>query len=89
MYNKEQTLISMYYDPNTPVDNVFSAVNKFRDLYILTEQPKSDGLLTNIAYIIFNMPRFFMESLKQWNRKDLVAKIYVRSVQTQHQKGVK
>ena len=60
MHNNEQALISMHYDPNTPVDSVFSAVDKFRDLCILTDQPKLDSQLTNIAYIIFNKPRFFM-----------------------------
>ena len=58
MHDKEQTLLSMHYNPNTPVDSVFSAINKFRDLCILTGQPKSDEQLTNMAYIIFNKPRF-------------------------------
>ena len=69
MHDKEQEVISMTYDPNTPVDTVFSAVDKFRDLCILTEQPKTDAQLTNIAYIIFNKPRFFMDSLKAWNKQ--------------------
>ena len=56
MHDKEQEVISMTYDPATPVDTVFSVVDKFRDLCILTEQPKSDAQLTNIAYIIFNKP---------------------------------
>ena len=59
----------MTYDPTTPVDTVFSVVDKFRDLCILTEQPKTDAQLTNVAYIIFNKPRFFMDSLKNWNKK--------------------
>ena len=49
MHDKEQEVISMTYDPNTPVDTVFSIVDKFRDLCILTKQPKSDKQLTNIA----------------------------------------
>jgi len=69
MHDKEQDVISMTYDPNTPVDTVFSAVDRFRDLCILTQQPKSDSQLTNIAYIIFNKPRFFMDSLKAWNKQ--------------------
>ena len=43
MYNKEQALIlSIHYDPNTPIDSVFSTVDKFRDLCILTDQLKLD-----------------------------------------------
>ena len=76
MHDKEQELISMHYDPNTPVDSVFSAVDKFCDLCILTDQPKMDSQLTNIAYIIFNKPRFFMEALKTWNREDNSVKTY-------------
>ena len=56
------------YNPNTPINTVFSVVDKVRELCILTKQPKSDSQLTNIAYIIFNKPRFFKESLKTWNK---------------------
>ena len=42
MHNKEQEVILMTYDPNTPVDTVFSVIDKFRDLCVLTKQPKSD-----------------------------------------------
>ena len=69
MHDKEQEVISMTYDPSTPVDTVFSVVEKFRGLCILTEQPKTDAQLTNVAYIIFNKPWFFMDSLKNWNKK--------------------
>ena len=58
MHDKEQEIISMTYDLSTPVDTVFSVVDKFRDLCILTDQPKTDAQLTNVAYIIFNKPRF-------------------------------
>ena len=63
MHDKEQDFILMTYDPNTPVDTVFSVVDKSRDLCILTKQPKSDSQLTNIAFIIFNKPRPLMEAL--------------------------
>ena len=76
MHDKEQELISMHYDPNTPLDSVFSAVDKFRDLCILTDKLKMDSQLTNIAYILFNKPRFFMEALKIWNREDNSVKTY-------------
>ena len=79
MHDKEQSLISMHYDPNTPVDSVFSAVDKFRDLCKLIDQPKSDSQLTNISYIIFNKPRFFMESLKHWNKKEQSKKLILHS----------
>ena len=58
MHDKEQEIISMTYDLSTPVDTVFSVVDKFRDLCILTDQPKTDAQLTNVAYIIFNKPHF-------------------------------
>ena len=58
MHDKEQEVISLTYDPNTPVNTVFSIVNKFCNLCILTDQPKTDAQLTNVAYIIFNKPRF-------------------------------
>lgn len=79
MHDKEQELISIHYDPNQPVDTVFAALDKFRDLCILTDQPKSDGQLTNIAYIIFNKPKLFMNSLKAWNKKETDEKTYANS----------
>ena len=72
----------MHYNPTTPVDTVFSTVDKFWDLCILTDQLKSDSQLTNIVYILFNKPRFFMEVLKIWNKQDSPDKTYVRSIQT-------
>ena len=69
IHDKKQEVISMTYDPNTPVDTVFSVIDKFCDLCVLTKQPKSDRQLTNIAYIIFNKPQFLMESLKSWNKQ--------------------
>ena len=64
MYNKEQDLISIHYDLNQQVNTVFGALDKFRDLCILMDQPKPNEHLTNIAYIIFNKPKLFMDSLK-------------------------
>ena len=54
MHDKEHDLIAMHYDPSSSVNAVFSAVEKFRNLCILTDQPKSDNQLTDISYIIFN-----------------------------------
>ena len=54
IYNKEQGLITMHYNPNAPVDTVFSAVIKFYSLCILTDQPTPYSQLTEIAFIIFN-----------------------------------
>ena len=64
MHNKEQDLIAMHYDPNTSVNAVFSAVDKFRDLCFFTKQGKSDNQLTNILYIIFDKSHCFMNTLK-------------------------
>ncbi len=76
MHDKEQELISMHYDPTKPVDNVFSATDWFRDLCILTDQPKSENQLTNISYIMFNKLRIFMDSLKMWNKREPAQKTY-------------
>ena len=64
MHDKEQDLIVMYYDPSSSVNAVISAVDKFCDLCILTKQPKSDGQLTNISYIIFNKLMCFRDAIK-------------------------
>ena len=64
IHDKEQEVISMTYDPSISVDTVFSVVDKFRDLYILTDQPKTGAQLTNVAYIIFDKPRLFMDLKK-------------------------
>ena len=58
------------------MDSAFSAVDKFWDLCIVTDQPKMDSQLTNIAYIIFNKPWFFTEALKTWNKQDNTNKTY-------------
>lgn len=55
MHDKDQDFIAMYCNPNTSIDTMFSAVNKFRDLCILTKQPKSDYQLMNISNKIFSI----------------------------------
>ena len=54
----------MHYDHYAPVDTVFSAVDKFFSLCILTDQPTPYSQLTKIASIIFNKTHFFMDPLK-------------------------
>ena len=52
MRDKEQDLIVMCTDPSSSVGKVFSTIDKFRNLYILTEQSKYDIQITDISYMI-------------------------------------
>ena len=66
----------MIYDPHTPVDSVFNKIIWFQDLCILCNNQKSDGQLVQMAYIIFNRTKAFMNILLKWNIKLPVDKTY-------------
>ena len=66
IHDKEQELITMPYSPITSVDTVSGAVDKFRDLCILTEQQKLESSLTYISYIIYYKLSFFMDASEAW-----------------------
>ena len=55
------------YDPHQPVDKVFTKVTLFHDLCSITNNDKTDKQLVQIAYLIFNQTRAFVDSLKKWN----------------------
>ena len=51
---KEEDLRNYDYNPQLPVDQVFSQVTSFQDLFTITNNNKMDNQLCQIAYLIFN-----------------------------------
>ena len=74
--DREETLKKTIYDASEPVDMIFNKINWFQDLCELCDNAKTDRQLVQIAYIIFNKSRFFMDSLLKWNKKASNEKTY-------------
>lgn len=74
--DREEALKKYVYDTSSPVDMVFNKINWFQDLCGLCANTKTDRQLVQIAYIIFNKTRVFMDSLLKWNKKDTDEKTY-------------
>ena len=74
--DKEDEIKAISYDPSTPVDTVFNRINWFQDLCNLCNNKKSDRQLVQLAYIIFNKSRAFMDVLLKWNQKSNNMKTY-------------
>ena len=74
MSDKENEVKKNCYDLATPVDSVFNRIKAFQDLCILTKNQKTDRQLIQLAYLVFNKNKAFMDSLKTWNAKLLPAK---------------
>ena len=74
--DKEGEVNNFSYDLATPVDSVFNRIKVFQDLCILTENQKTDRQLIQLAYLVFNKNKAFMDSLKTWNAKLLSSKIF-------------
>ena len=61
--DREDEIKKFVYDIQAPVDTVFNKINWFQDLCELCNNGKSDRQLVQLAYIIFNRTRVFMDSL--------------------------
>ena len=67
MVSKEDDLKNYAYDPQEPVDKVFSQITTFQDLCTITNDSKTDKQLCQIAYLICNQTKTFQDALKIWN----------------------
>ena len=76
MVAKEDDLKNFAYDPQAPVDEVFSQISTFQDLCLITNNGKTGKQFCQIAYLIFHRTRAFQDSLKLWNAKDTDEKTF-------------
>ena len=74
--DREDALKNTVYDPSRPVDLIFNQITKFKELCELCHNTKTDVQLVQLAYLIFNKSRIFMDALKDWNKKATVDKTY-------------
>ena len=78
LVEKEDTLRQFVYDPHQPVDKVFNKITLFHDLCTITNNDKTDKQLVQIAYLIFNRTRAFVDALKKWNELSDESKTYAK-----------
>ena len=74
--DKEDEVKNCSYDLATPVDYIFNRNKAFQDLCILTGNDKTDRQLVQLAHLMFNKTKAFMDSLKAWNLKLLPDKTF-------------
>jgi len=74
--DKEDELKNLTYNPTTSVDSVFNKINWFQDLCNLSNNKKTDRQLVQLAYIIFNRSKAFMDVLLKWNAQKVADKTY-------------
>jgi hypothetical protein len=67
--DRETELKAMTYNPKTPIDTVFNAVDDLADFASLGMQPLTEGQIIAKAYIIINNTRRFKLPINEWNRK--------------------
>ena len=66
----------MIYDPSQSIDCIFNRIQDFNDLCTLIQNHKTDTQLVIHAYLVFQKKRILMTSLKEWNAKPLVDRIF-------------
>lgn len=76
LVEKEDELRQYVYDPQLPLDKVFTKITLFQDLCIITNNDKTDRQLVQIAYLIFNRTRAFVDALKAWNAQEDATKTF-------------
>ena len=69
LVKKEEEIHTFDYDPQTPVDKVFTKITLFQDLCAIRHNDKTDKQLCQLDYLIFNRTRAFVAALKAWNAK--------------------
>ena len=65
------------YDPSQNIDSIFNKIQDFQDLCTLIHHGKTDTQLVTYAYLVFQQSGIFMNSLKEWNTRPHVNKMFV------------
>ena len=84
----EDTLRQFVYGPHQPVEKVFNKITLFHDLCTITNNNKTEKRLVQLAYLIFNCTRAFVDALKKWNELSEDEKTYAKfkkHMRTEHQ----
>ena len=76
LVEKEDEVHQYIYDPQLSVDKVFSKITLFQDLCVITNNDHTDNQLVQMAYLIFNRTRAFVDALKKWNSKETSTKTF-------------
>ena len=69
LHEKEVALTTMTYDPITPIDTLFTAVQELTDMAAMAGIPYSIPQTINMAYRVINNTRRFASAITKWNRK--------------------
>ena len=64
LVEKEDELRQYIYDPQLPVDKVFTKITLVQDLFTITNNDCSDRQLTQMVYLSFNQTHAFVDALK-------------------------
>lgn len=66
---KQEELRQQVYDPATPIDTVFNAINDLADYAARGRVPYTQQQIVNFGYDILNNTGKFGHYLREWNRK--------------------
>ena len=67
---RETVLKNTSVNPEDPVDIIFNKISKFNNLCTITKRVKTDDMLVDYGYLIFNRCGVFADFLIKWNEKD-------------------
>jgi hypothetical protein len=73
----EQHLKQMTYDPASPIDTIFNAVEDLMEYAELANQPYTQRQAVAKAYTIINKTGRFKEAIKAWNRRTALTQTWI------------
>ena len=76
LVEKQDEIHQYIYDPQLPVDKVFSKITLFQNLCVITNNDCTDKQLIQMVYLIFNRTRAFVDALKKWNSMETDTKTF-------------
>ena len=76
LYEQEQKVQQMVYDPQHPIDGVFTAVDDLVNFSEAAQTPYTQAQCINLAYLIINRTGYFQRWIIDWNEKPQVQKTW-------------
>ena len=75
---ERETLIKSTYNPNLPIDVLFSKIEKFTDLASAGRSPISQKQSVDFAYNIFRKTGIFTRYLLEWDAKPILNQTWIQ-----------
>ena len=76
--DERDTVKNLTYDPNLPIDTIFTKIEKFTNFAEAARSPLNQQQSIDFAYNIFRRARVFQRYLLDWDKRAALSKIWIQ-----------